>query len=137
MPGYSDEHDSYRSKLAGLYGIVRMTRLLMDIGGLNKAGIEIGCDGLSALERSFDLDFRKVSSKQAHFDLISGIHGMMRDSGITCHTRHIKGHQDEVKGAILDRWAVLNVECDLRAKTYLHEIISGYKRSQHTINQGM
>ena len=52
-------------------------------------------------------------------------------------TRHIKGHQDEVEGAELDRWALLNVECDLRAKTYLTQIIDGYKRSAHTIPKGM
>ena len=39
VPGFSDEHDAYRSELAGLYGLVRATMMLQDIGKLKGGGI--------------------------------------------------------------------------------------------------
>ena len=51
VPGHDDEHDAYRSEIAGLYGIVMAVKMLVTIGNISGAQIEIGCDGLSALNR--------------------------------------------------------------------------------------
>ena len=42
VPGFSDEHDAYRSELAGLYGLVRMTTLLQEIGQVKGGGLKLG-----------------------------------------------------------------------------------------------
>ena len=52
IPGFSDEHDTYRSELAGLYGIAIAMRILEELGGAEdpeQGGIEIGFDGIRAL----------------------------------------------------------------------------------------
>ena len=38
VPGFSDEHDAYRSELAGLYGLVRVTTMLQEIGQVKGGG---------------------------------------------------------------------------------------------------
>ena len=87
VPGFSDEYDAYQSELAGSYGLARAAILPKDIGKVNGGGIEIGCDGLSALKRSFQVGPEEISSKQAHFDMISGIHGVLRNTNITWQRR--------------------------------------------------
>ena len=102
VPGFSDEHDAYRSELAGLYGLILAVKLIVTIGSISSGSIEIGCDGLSALNRGFDTTDDDISSKHSHFDILSGILGMRRAIPIQWKTRHIKGHHDDDKEAILD-----------------------------------
>ena len=137
VPGGDKDHDAYRSELGGLYGIVSAVKILEDIGGIKSGEIEIGCDGMSALNRAFWVEKEEISSKQAHFDIISGIHGLTEESNIQYLTRHIKGHQDDRSEADLDRWALLNIECDLRAKHFMSDIITGYRKPPYTINKGI
>ena len=99
--------------------------------------MEIGCDELSALRRGFRVDSNEISSRQAYVDILSGIHGYVDTSNIDWYTRHIKGCQDDVATADLDRWAHLNIECGYRAKYYLLEIIKGYKNINHAMPMGM
>ena len=137
VPGHDDEHDAYRSEIAGLYGIVMAVNMLMKIGNISGAKIEVGCDGLSALHRSFWANEADISCTNAHFDLLSGIHGLKRDMDVTWTYRHIPGHQDNIPLANLDRWAILNIECDYRAKLFMTTIVKGYRRATHTIRGGM
>ena len=137
IPGSKKDHDAYRSELGGLYGIVTAVDILVEISKLKEGGIEIGCDGMSALNRAFWVDKDDISSKQAHYDMISGIQGMTNDSKIQYSTRHIKGHQDDIAEADLDKWAILNIECDLRAKEFWKEIKVGYRKPPHTMKKGI
>ena len=114
--------------MAGLYGIIRITTLLEKIGNIEDGSIEVGCDGKSALEQALTKDKKEVTCKQSHFDMISSIHDLTEMSKTSYKPRHIKGHQDDDSGAELDRYAHLNIECDLRAKGYLDDIIVGYKK---------
>ena len=83
------------------------------------------------------MDTEEISSKQAHFDIISGIHGLTEESNIQYLTRHIKGYQDDISEADLDRWALLNIECDLRAKQFMSDIITGYRKPPYTMKKGI
>ena len=74
VPGTSDEHDAYRSELAGLYGICKVIYILEELGRIDGGKIEVGCDGLSALNRCFKASHDDISSRQSHFDILSGIH---------------------------------------------------------------
>ena len=111
--------------------------MLKEIGGVEEGGMEIGCDGLSALRRSFQVGPEEISAKHAHFDILSGIHGMVRVSNIRWTVRYVKGHQDDVLEKDLDSWDLLNIECDLRAKGFLVEIIKGYKQPKHRIERSV
>ena len=137
VPASSDDHDAYRSELAGLYGILRISILLEKIGNIENGSIEVGCDGKSALEQALTKDKDEVSCNQSHFDIISSIHDIREKSKITYIPKHIKGHQDDDSEAELDKYAHLNIECDLRAKGYLEDIRIGYKKPDHEMYGGI
>ena len=109
--------------MAGLYGIGKEINILEDIGKIEVGKIEVGCDGLSALNKCFNAGHDEISPRQSHFDILSGMHGFLIESNIKWVLRHIKGYQDDVADTDLDRWACLNIECDLRAKIYLKDIV--------------
>ena len=102
--------------MGGRYGIVTSVKILEEIRYIQSGVIEIGCNGMSVLNRSFLVDKDKISSKQVHFNMISCIHGLTEKSKVHYNTRHIKEHPDDIAEADLDRWALLNIERDIRAK---------------------
>ena len=55
----------------------------------------------------------------------------------TWNYRHVAGHQEDVAGAALDRWAVLNIECDVRAKGYWAALQSKLSRGKGGFSKGM
>ena len=66
VPGTSDEHDAYRSEMAGLYGIGKAVNILeaigkIEVGKIEVGKIEVGCDGLSALNRCFKAGHDEIS----------------------------------------------------------------------------
>ena len=78
-----------------------------------------------------------ISCTQPHFDLLSGIHGMKEESNIKWTSRHIKGHQDNDEYADLDKWALLNIECDIRAKQFWTDTVKKQRRSTYKLSKGM
>ena len=64
--------------------------------------VEVGCNGLSTLQRTFWNVCEDISSAQAHFDILSGLYGIKRGAGETWRYRHIAGNQEDVAGALLD-----------------------------------
>ena len=137
VPGHDDEHNAYRSELAGLYGIVTAFEILVKIGNISGAQIEVGCNRLSALHISFWANKDDISCNQAYFDIISGIHGLKRNMYVKWLYRRIPGHQDDTPLENLDRWAILNIECDYRAKLFMSTIYTGYKSRSYCIRRGM
>ena len=63
--------------MAELYGIGKAVNILEDIGKKWGREIEVGCDGLSALNRCFKAGHDEISSRQSHFDILSGMHGLL------------------------------------------------------------
>jgi len=49
-PGTTGDHSSFRSKAAGIYGILLMLHALYDKTGYNQGRIDIACDGKLVLE---------------------------------------------------------------------------------------
>jgi hypothetical protein len=116
-PGSTNDHSSYRSELTGLYVILSITNQLCDYYGITEGSIEIGCDGLSALQTSFDHE-PYLTSDVSNYDMIGAIYHMRKISKVTWTYRHVKGHQDD-NGLDLDVWAQQNVTMDARAKQHL------------------
>ena len=137
VPGHDDEHDAYRSELAGLFGLVIAVNTLLEIGKISTGEIEVGCDGLSALHRSFWHEVEDISSANAHFDILSELHGVKKGMDVNWKYRHIAGHQEDVAGAVLDRWALLNIECDIRAKDYWAQLKGTRQNRQFNMKKGM
>jgi hypothetical protein len=120
IPGDPESQSSYRSELAGIFGQVIMVNTICRLHGVTQGSITSGCDGAEAIRKAFDpQDEARCNSSQ--FDLLSAIWAALKDSPITWHHRHVKGHQDEEVDTILDRWALLNIQMDGLAKSYWME----------------
>jgi hypothetical protein len=89
VPGHPDDQGAYRSELAGLFGIVLVVAHLCLWAGIGSGGIEIGCDGLSALNKAFDT--RPLEPADPHFDMLSSLCKKIAASAITYTTGHIEG----------------------------------------------
>jgi len=116
-PGDGTDHSSYRSELTGLYVILTITNQLCEYYDIQEGAIEIGCDGLSALQTSFDYG-PHLSSDISNYDLIGAIYHMRKMSKVSWTYRHVKGHQDKTSSD-LDEWATQNVRMDTLAKQHL------------------
>ena len=77
--------------------------------------VRIGCDGLTAITRSFE-DV-SLSPTQKQFDILSTIHASRELSPIRWRPRHMYGHQDDFT-ASLTWWERRNMECDSWAGTF-------------------
>ncbi len=116
-PGDANTHSSYQSELTGLYVILAITNHLCNYYNINEGSIEIGCDGLSALQSAFDHGLY-LSSDMPDYDLIGAIYHLRKSSKISWSYRHVKGHQDDVISD-LDAWAQQNVHMDAAAKQHI------------------
>ncbi len=72
LPGISSGQNSYRSELAGLYGILTMLSMLCSLHHLTSGKITIACDNISALNNSLDTS-RSQKILDAEHDLIYAI----------------------------------------------------------------
>ena len=117
-PGEAKVQSSFRSELAGLYGVVVMVNTICEQFGVTEGSIEVGCDCEKVLSQLFDEQLRYVpSTQQSDFDLRLAIRQKIDQSPIKFRYRHVAGHQDDGIED-LDRWAKLNVEMDALAKVY-------------------
>ena len=84
VPGLTMDQSSYRSELAGLYGIIAMVQLICEQYMVTSGAIEVGCDSSSALNHVFSSGHHvAVSVKQADYDLLSALWEMIAKSPIT------------------------------------------------------
>jgi hypothetical protein len=116
VPGHPDDQGAYRSELAGLFGIVLVVNALCSWAKLSHGAIEIGCDGLSALDKAFDT--WPLEPADPHFDMLTALRSMISESPLSWTTRHIAGHQDDDATAELDFWARQNIQMDNLAKIF-------------------
>jgi hypothetical protein len=112
-PGTKSVQSSYRSELAGLYQTVVIIHVLCKYYGVKEGTDEIACNGLAALNEASKFT-QPTALGQGHYNMISAIRRIMRETLIKWKTHHVLGHQVE-KGKdrdSLDRWEVLNDEMD-------------------------
>jgi hypothetical protein len=107
VPGHPDNQSAYHIELAGLFAIVWIVNLLCSWANIVHGGIEVGCDGLSALNKAFD--YWPLEPADPYFDMLSSLRTMIAESPLQWKTRHIEGHQDDNPQASLDFWAVQNI----------------------------
>jgi hypothetical protein len=100
VPGFKLGHSSFRSELAGLYAIVFFITTAIEwyyrANAQSFTGtIEVGCDGLSALNQCYG-EYDGFNSNSPDYDLIIAIRRRMAEfPGITWIPRHIESHQDD------------------------------------------
>ena len=83
---------------------------------IQSAGIEGGCNRLSALNKAFDT--RPLEPSDPQFDLLSALRKMISSSPVTWTSRHVPGHQDNDPSVKLDWWATQNIQMDNFAKVF-------------------
>jgi hypothetical protein len=91
--GDTEDQGSYCSELSGLYGITVVLHTLCEFYKIDQGTIEVGCDGITALERGFD-ETQNPSSAAQQLDLILAIRNIRARCPIHWKHRHVKGHQD-------------------------------------------
>jgi hypothetical protein len=115
VQGPASANSAYRSELSGILGIQTLARLLCLHFKIDSGGITLACDGLSALEQAF-YKGHAVATKKS-FDIVHAIRHHLRSSKLLWTSRHVKGHQDELKEwAELTWWEQQNVRMDGLAK---------------------
>jgi hypothetical protein len=117
VPGPDDWQSAYRSELCGMLGSIYCAITLAQKKGITKGKVRVGCDGLAALQQIMEYKITHTPLRK-HYDLISAIRRLMRDAPIKVELFHIKGHQDDVSEAKLDRFALLNIDMDAHAKAH-------------------
>jgi hypothetical protein len=114
--GISLGQNSYRSELAGLYGMLIMLSALCSVHQLKSGKITNACGNISALNNSLE-ESRSQKNSDAEHDLIYAIKNRLASIPISYQIHHVKGHQDEVQPkADLDRWSLLIIEMGSLAK---------------------
>jgi hypothetical protein len=118
-PGGLTDQSPYRSELSGILSILVLIKHLCEVHNISDGSIEVGCDGLSALNRAFSY-VSIINADEPSYDLLAAIQHYWKFSPISWKIRHVKGHQDDHKSIDqLDRWSRLNVEMDQLAKGYI------------------
>ena len=92
VTGYNDDHDAYMSDVIDSYGIMTAVNVLVKIDNIEGRYIEVGCHGLSALNRTFGCGVDEMSCKQAHFDLLSELNWIKNVMDTKGSCRHIPYH---------------------------------------------
>ena len=122
VPGLLLDHNSYRSELGGLLGIVIFLRAVEMITRPPitplAAALTIACDGKSALYKSLLTAKCHFSSKNKACDIISAIIDHHQKLHISLCPEHVEGHRDR-QGNQLTLLEQLNVEMDDLAKRIL------------------
>jgi hypothetical protein len=118
-PGGAEDQSPYRSELAGILAALIITNIICEHHDIKEGGIELACDGLSALNKAFPFQ-PHISIQDPNYDLIAAIHKEHVNSPLTWTHKHVKGHQDDHTDiSVLDNWSKLNIEADTLAKAHL------------------
>jgi hypothetical protein len=117
IPGESEYQSSYQSEIGGVAGILKSLHCVCEAHGISEGAIEIGLDGdqaMKAVANDWPLD-----PGCPDYDLLQHVRGLIKASKLKISFRWIASHQDNHKTlAQLDRWELLNVECDGLAKGF-------------------
>ena len=119
VPGPKSSQCSYRSELFGIYLSLLIIQQVCQKHNIQSGGITIGCDNISALDKSLAEQFFP-SIQHKHFEMLWAIHSIREEIPVLIEFRHVKGHQDDDQNQLpLDRWAQLNILADREAKKHL------------------
>ena len=95
-----------------------MVNTICKAHGFPQGEIECGCDGEGAIINKVFSEQEDANTDGSQFDLLSTTRAAIKSSPIQWKFRHVKGHQDNIRDAILDRWVLLNIEMDSLAKMH-------------------
>ena len=106
---------SCRSKLSGIYALVSVVNSLCSYYKITGGSVTIGCNGDSALKKSFSA--LPVDMDDKDKDIIAAIQSKVTRSPISWKMHYVKGLQDRTSQK-LDEWAQLNIAMGTKAKLF-------------------
>jgi hypothetical protein len=118
VPGTSTDQSAYRSKLAGIAGILSVVAIIIRHYNITKGSITIALDGYSALDQSAADTPLRID--QPDFDILQDIQARLHTLPIKVIWKWVEGHQDK-KGKFMDWWARQNQKVDRNAKAFLRK----------------
>ena len=126
-PGMRRDQSSTRSELAGILSSIMALDWMSRLRALHRSRVrptvELGCDGLIALRKSFG--HKQLQPSSAQFDMASTIRSMLRKSPFLVQGRHVKGHADRRRPlSQLTWWELRNQEVDRRAQGFRESLES-------------
>ena len=113
-PGDPNDHDSYRSEVAGLIGSSTALQALLPLLPTHTNKYTIVCDNESAL-KILNPNHRPEKTKWRHCDLVSILRHIWKNMPCSPNPVHVYGHQDKAPG---DRSPLekINIHMDRRAR---------------------
>jgi hypothetical protein len=103
----------------GIFSSVLLTLRICEYFGIQEGRVTLGCDGLSVLQRVFEISY-PAKVDEPCYDLLAATHKLLSQSTIQWDTRHIDSHQDDHKcWEDIDFWGRLNIEADALAKAHI------------------
>jgi hypothetical protein len=89
---------------------------------ITQGTITVGCNNISALELSFEIE-RPITTKHPDHDILYEIRAQLSKSPISWTAQHVQGHQNDQRTlTVLSQLKTLNCEMDNLAKTTLMQI---------------
>jgi len=115
-PGASNDVSAYRAELTGIFSAIRLVNNLCQKLAITSGYITLGCDGLSALQKTLETN-PVIQLSEPNFDLLAAIKKEIKASPLVWEYQYIEGHQDDHKASSeLEKWSQMNVEADALAK---------------------
>ena len=131
VPGDKHIQCPHRSELCELLGAVQHILQLCEEYNLNGGQVEIACDGLEAYKIATRFQWTHTTNI-GHYDMVTCLHQLLRNSNISWNFRHVKGHQDkDMNIDDIDIWGQLNMVADSYAKIALWRHIEINGGTQH------
>jgi len=81
-PGGASDQSAYRSELTGLYVIMTVVNHLCEFYTIEEGSVEIGCDGLSALQTAFEQG-TALSTDIPDYDIVGAIYRLRMTSKVS------------------------------------------------------
>jgi hypothetical protein len=120
VPGEDTDQASYRSELAGIYGVLLPAQMVCKIYAIDTGHMVVACDNESAAGQKAIEWHYPLKPANDHFDILSAIHQLCQQLPISMEFRHVEAHQREKYGPrnTLNKWAIWNDKKDSLAKAY-------------------
>ena len=133
VPPGSNQMDSYRAELYGIFTIMKYLSYLCHKHAITDGEVLIACDNKASLEHALAYDHR-ASISHCSFDLLWAIHDIKRTLPITIHHQHVRGHQDRT-GRPLSLLETLNCFVDKQAGAYRSTIETTHQYHYSTLHR--
>jgi len=119
-PGSRDDHSSFHSELAEIYGVlITLEALNIDTGWK----CPIACSGKSCLDQIQST--YPILPTEPHADILLAVKNKVSQLGVLIDWNHVKGHQDGKLITVLPRDTWLNIETYLLAKDKVNLTYTG------------